>query len=56
MPEKRFVLDTNTVIFLTTKGNVIPPKLEDELNESVLFISGITEIELFSKAELPPMF
>jgi len=28
LPESRFVLDTNAVIFLTTMGNVIPAELE----------------------------
>ena len=49
MTENRFILDTNAVIFLTTKGNVIPFELQDELNEADLFISGISEIELFAK-------
>ena len=51
--EKRFVLDTNAVIFLTDKGNVIPAGLENELNDADLFISVINEIELFSKPSLP---
>jgi len=54
MTESRFVLDTNAVIYLTTKGKVIPPDLENTLNEADLFISAITEIELFAKPELPP--
>jgi len=54
MTESRFVLDTNAVIFLTTKGKVIPSGLENELDEADLFISAITEIELFAKPELPP--
>ena len=49
-----FVLDTNAVIFVTTRGNVIPSDLEKELDGADLFISVITEIELFSKPELPP--
>lgn len=53
MVENRFLLDTNTVIFLTTRGNVIPSGLEKELNEADLFISVISEIELFSKPALP---
>jgi predicted nucleic acid-binding protein len=53
MTKNRFVLDTNTVIFLTTRGNVIPSELEKELDDADLFISVITEIELFSKPELP---
>ncbi|MCL2380063.1 MAG: type II toxin-antitoxin system VapC family toxin [Treponema sp.] len=54
MTESRFVLDTNAVIFLATKGSVIPSSLEEELNEADLFISVISEIELFSKPALPP--
>ena len=54
MIENRLVLDTNAVIFLTTKGNVIPSGLEDELNDADLYISVISEIELFSKPALPP--
>ena len=54
MPENRFVLDTNAIIFLTTKGNMISSNLLAELNEADLFVSVITEIELFAKAELPP--
>jgi len=53
MNEIPFVLDTNAVIFLTTVGNVIPSSLQDELDEFDLFISVITEIELFSKSALP---
>ena len=53
MTENGFVLDTNAVIFLTTKGNIIPSSLEHELNEADLFISVISEIELFSKPALP---
>jgi len=48
------VLDTNAVIFLTTKGSVIPSDLEQELNQAELFISVISEIELFCKPALPP--
>lgn len=54
MAKSRIVLDTNAVIFLTTRGNVIPADLEKELEDADLFISVITEIELFSKPELPP--
>ena len=54
MTESCFVLDTNAVIFLTTKGNIIPTNLLDELNEADLFISVITEIELFAKPDMPP--
>ena len=53
MPESRFVLDTNAVIFLATRGNIIPSGLEDELNKADLCISVISEIELFSKSALP---
>ena len=54
MPEKRFVLDTNAVIFLTSKGNLIPVDLQAEINEADLFISAISEIELFAKPEMLP--
>jgi len=54
MIKSRFVLDTNAVIFLTKRDNAIPPDREKELNDADLFISVITEIELFSKPELPP--
>jgi predicted nucleic acid-binding protein len=53
MTETRFVLDTNAVIFLTTSGNMIPLVLENELDRAELFISVITEIELFAKPVLP---
>jgi len=52
MPESRFILDTNSVIFLTTKGNIIPSDLLDEFNNAELFISVISEIELLSKPTL----
>jgi predicted nucleic acid-binding protein len=54
MPESRFLLDTNAVIYLTTKGNAISEELQNELNEADLFISVITEIELFAKPSMPP--
>ena len=54
MTKNRFMLDTNAVIFLTTRGNVIPSGLENDLEGADLFISVITEIELFAKPELPP--
>jgi predicted nucleic acid-binding protein len=54
MAESRFVLDTNTVIFFTTDGNVISAELEGIFNAAELFISIIAEIELFSKSDLPP--
>jgi predicted nucleic acid-binding protein len=47
------VLDTNAVIFLTTKGSIISSDLELELNQAELFMSVISEIELFSKPMLP---
>jgi predicted nucleic acid-binding protein len=52
--ENRFVLDTNAIIFLTTRDNVIPSDLENALNEAALFTSVISEIEVFSKPALPP--
>jgi len=54
MIKSRFVLDTNAVIFLTKRNNAIPPDFEKELNDADLFISVISEIELFSKPGLPP--
>ena len=54
MSKKRFVLDTNAVIFITTKGNTIPIELQNELNGAELFISIITEIELFARPSVPP--
>jgi predicted nucleic acid-binding protein len=54
MTKSRFVLDTNAVIFLTKRNSVIPSELEKELDDANLFISVITEIELFSKPELLP--
>ncbi|MCL1992943.1 MAG: type II toxin-antitoxin system VapC family toxin [Spirochaetes bacterium] len=53
MTESRFLLDTNAVIFLTARGSTISRRLHDELNEADLFISAITEIELFAKPGLP---
>jgi len=53
MTNSRFVLDTNAVIFLTTRGNVVPADLENDLDEADIYISGVTEIELFAKPELP---
>ena len=53
MTEKCFVLDTNAVIFLVSRGSNISLKLQTELNEADLFISGISEIELFSKSTIP---
>jgi predicted nucleic acid-binding protein len=54
MTENRFVLDTNAVIFFITDGNIIPAKLEAAINTAELYISIITEIELFSKPDLRP--
>ena len=54
MAENRFVLDTNAVIFLTTKGNTVPTDLYNILNKADLFISAITEIELFVKPTMLP--
>ena len=54
MNESRFVLDTNAVIFLTTRGNAIHSELLEELNSADLFVSVITEIELLAKPKLLP--
>jgi len=53
MIKSRFLLDTSAIIYLTTRGNVIPSSLENELDDADLFISIISEIELFSKPDLP---
>jgi len=50
---ERFILDTNAVIYLTTKGNPISKELEKQLDEADLFISVISEIELFCKSGMP---
>ena len=52
-PVNRIVLDTNAVIFLAAKGNLIPDALREYLQEADLFVSVITEIELFAKPNLP---
>jgi len=54
MPEKRIVLDTNAIIFFTAKGNIISNDLYNELNDADLYISVITEIELFAKSAMIP--
>ena len=53
MTESRFVLDTNAVIFLAAKGSMIPVSLQIDLDKADLFISAITEIELFAKPGMP---
>jgi predicted nucleic acid-binding protein len=52
--EQRFVLDTNAAIYLTTAGSVISAGLQKTLDEADLFTSVITELELFSKPNVPP--
>ena len=54
MTENRFVLDTNAVIVLTAGDNATTSDLENKLKAADLFISVISEIELFSKPSLPP--
>ena len=54
MTDSCLVLDTNAVIFLTIRNNVIPNDLENELNKSELFISIITRIELAAKQDMKP--
>jgi predicted nucleic acid-binding protein len=54
MTESRIALDTNAVIYLTTKGNIIPSVLQSELDAADLFVSVISEIELFAKKGMPP--
>ena len=53
MIENRLLLDTNAVIYITTEGNSISDELEKQLNEAELFISVISEIELFCKPGMP---
>jgi len=53
MTDSCLVLDTNAVIFLTNRDNVIPDDLKNELNESELFISVITRMELAAKQVKP---
>jgi len=53
MTENRFLLDTNAVIYITTEGSSISDELEKKLNEANLFISVISEIELFCKHGMP---
>jgi len=52
MTESRFVLDTNAIIFLTTGDNTTTAELKDKLKAADLFISVISEIELFSKPKM----
>jgi predicted nucleic acid-binding protein len=54
MSSHRLLLDTSTLIFLTVKGSVIPAGLEAELDKSELYISAVTEIELFANPSLAP--
>jgi predicted nucleic acid-binding protein len=53
MAESRFVLDTNAIIFLTTRDNTIPYELRETVDEADLFTSVIVEMELFAKPDLP---
>jgi predicted nucleic acid-binding protein len=53
MTDSCLVLDTNAVIFLTNRDNVISNGLKNELNESELFISVITRMELAAKQVKP---
>ena len=53
MTESRFVLDTNAVIALAAGDKSTASVLENKLKEADLFISVISEIELFSKPSLP---
>jgi predicted nucleic acid-binding protein len=52
MTENRFALDTNAVIFLTTKGNKIPFGLKEALDEAQLFTSVIVRMESLSKRNI----
>jgi predicted nucleic acid-binding protein len=46
MTESRFVLDTNAIIFLTTRNNAAAAELKDKLKVADLFISVISDKEL----------
>jgi predicted nucleic acid-binding protein len=52
MAESRFVLDTNAVIALAAGDNAVASVLENKLKAADLFISVISEIELFSKPKM----
>ena len=52
MTESRFVLDTNAVIALAAGDKSTASVLENKLKEADLFISVISEIELFSKPKM----
>jgi predicted nucleic acid-binding protein len=52
MTESRFVLNTNAVILLTTGDSATAAELKDKLKTTDLFISVISEIELFSKPKM----
>ena len=53
MSNRGYVLDTNTIIFLTARGSVIPQSLQDDLDRADLFTSVVTEVELFGNPVLP---
>jgi len=53
MTESRFVLDTNAVIVLAAGDNATTSVLENKLKAADLFISVISEIELYSKPKMP---
>jgi predicted nucleic acid-binding protein len=52
MAENRFVLDTNAVIALAAGDKATVSVLENKLKAADLFISVISEIELFSKPKM----
>jgi predicted nucleic acid-binding protein len=52
MAENRFVLDTNAVIALAAGDNATISVLENKLKAADLFISVISEIELFSRPKM----
>ena len=52
MTESRFVLDTNAVIALAAGDKSTASVLENKLKTADLFISVISEIELFSKPKM----
>jgi predicted nucleic acid-binding protein len=52
MAESRFVLDTNAVIVLTTGDKANTTEFKDKLKTADLFISVISEIELYSRSKM----
>ena len=53
MAENCFVLDTNALIVLASGDNPTASVLENKLKAADIFISVISEIELYSKPKMP---